>query len=99
MAAARITAGPDSQTVRMEIEMEIDPRKAMTIMFAMHRMPVPPLGGHGNSSSPWTGDRSFNKDRGSAKSELKKNIHWIHGDCPSGNRGLVGAVRQEFAGK
>jgi hypothetical protein len=38
----RVTAEPDRKTVRMEISMEIDLRKAVTITFAMHRVPDSP---------------------------------------------------------
>ena len=38
----RGTAEPDAQTVRMEIEMQIDLRKAVTITFVMHRVPGSP---------------------------------------------------------
>lgn len=35
----RVTAEPDAKTVRVEIEMEIDLRRVVTIAFAMHRIP------------------------------------------------------------
>jgi hypothetical protein len=38
----RITAEPDAQTVRMQIEIQIDLRKAATIAFVMRRVPGSP---------------------------------------------------------
>jgi hypothetical protein len=38
----RVTAEPDAQTVRVEIEMQVELRKAMTIAFEMHRVPGSP---------------------------------------------------------
>jgi hypothetical protein len=38
----RITAEPDAKAVRVEIEIQIDLRAAVTISFAMHRLPGSP---------------------------------------------------------
>jgi hypothetical protein len=38
----RVTAEPDAQTVRMQIETQIDLRKAVTIAFVMRRVPGSP---------------------------------------------------------
>lgn len=42
LTVAGVKAEPDAQTVRMQIEMQINLRKAVTIGFVMRRVPGSP---------------------------------------------------------